>query len=156
MKDIFIAILLFLLVYTWYVTASDNDSVREHNYSESLTQQRVEKAFEQWGEKRQIDSVWALYDEKTRFVDLNNDSVVIGRSAIRSYLFWDRIASLNPRQRVFVLDDLLSTPDAAVLSGYFLPFKRGARVEEYKVPFFTKLKFDSSGVIKEQIWWERY
>jgi len=155
MKDIFIIILLFVLIYTWSITSTSSDKSTEHTYSELLTQQRVETAFAQWAKKRQIETVWALYNEETRFRDLNNDSLIIGLSAIRRYLFWDRIVSLNPKQKVFELDNIIATTGAAVLNGHFLPFKRGARLEENEVPFFTTLKFDSTGFISEQIWWSR-
>lgn len=155
MKDILIVFLVFILVYIWFVYAEDKVAVQQHFHYEDRTKEWMDDYIKRWQKKEPADSLMRFYNENSILIDLLEDCVLAKGTAIRQQLPWGNSVVIRKNKPAVEITQTIVQPQTIMISGKLAALQRGALVIDEPIPFLTWVKFDTSGFIIEQVWWQK-
>lgn len=151
MKDVLIAILFFLLIYSWVSTLSWGAEQDSHLLEEARVEARTKAYLQAWSKRAPLDSMRQFFAAEHCLNDFGESCALCDFEEIRRQLHW-RAQPLGLQKKLLKVEEIIASPQNAVVKGSLLPHRWYEQRYESSQKFILWVKYDTSLQIVEQNW----
>jgi hypothetical protein len=153
MKDVLIAVLFFLMIYSWYTALTWGATEDTHLEDETRIKNRTNAYLKAWSNRQPMDSMKIFFAEDHCLNNIFEETEFCELEQIRKQLRWRAQPLGVGKKKLLKIDDLVYSPQQAVISGSILPHRWYEKRQETPMPFLLWVKYDTSMQIVKQKWY---